>query len=103
MGRYFIIIFCGILLSFQQGFGQIRLPRLIRDSMVLQRDAKIKIWGWAAKNERVVVKFNGKSYKTKSDVDGKWFVQLSPMKAGGPYAMDITASNKITLKNILIG
>jgi sialate O-acetylesterase len=32
-------------------FSQVRLPQIIRDSMILQRDAKIKIWGWAAKEK----------------------------------------------------
>src|SRR5437868_14271228 len=103
MRTCFIIIFCCILLGFQQGFGQVKLPRLVRDSMVLQRDTKVKIWGWAAKSEKVNIKFNGKSYKTQADADGKWSVLLSPMKAGGPYTMDIAASNKVRLKNILIG
>ena len=71
MRIFFIIIFYGILLQYQQGYGQVKLPRLVRDSMVLQRDAKVKIWGWAAKDEKVNVKFNGKSYKTKAGADGK--------------------------------
>lgn len=33
-------------------YSQIRLPKLISDGMVLQRDAKIKIWGWADKGEK---------------------------------------------------
>jgi len=103
MKRCLIIIFCSILLKCQQGLGQIRLPRLIRDSMVLQRDAKIKIWGWAAKNEKIKIRFNNKNYKATAGADGKWSVLLSPMKAGGPYVMNITAGNKITLKDILIG
>jgi sialate O-acetylesterase len=103
MRRCFIIIFCSVLLKFQQGFGQVKLPQLIRDSMVLQRDVKIKIWGWAAKNEKIKIRFNNKNYRTKAGEDGKWAVWMSPMKAGGPYIMDITASNKITLKDILIG
>ena len=82
---------------------QVRLPRLVRDSMVLQRDAAINIWGWAEKNEKVTVKFNGKSFKTTTGAAGKWSIQLSPMKAGGPYTMDIIASNKITLSDILVG
>ena len=65
--------------------------------MILQRDMKINIWGWASKGEKVSVKFNGKTYKTKTGNDGKWMVQLSPMKAGGPYTMDISGKNKITL------
>ncbi len=84
-------------------FAQVKLPRLVQDSMILQRDASIKIWGWASKNEKISIKFNNKAYKTKADADGKWSVFLSPMKAGGPHTMDITGKNKITLKEILIG
>src|SRR5688572_22761301 len=32
---------------------QVRLPKLIRDSMILQRDASVNIWGWSAPNEKV--------------------------------------------------
>jgi sialate O-acetylesterase len=71
--------------------------------MVLQRDAKIKIWGWASADEKVAVRFNNKTYKTTTGKDGKWAVQLAPTKAGGPYTMQITASNQITLNDILVG
>lgn len=82
---------------------QIKLPKIIRDSMILQRNSKINIWGWASKGEKVSVKFNGKNYITKTGADGKWKVQLSPMKAGGPYTMGISGKNKIRLSDILIG
>jgi len=102
--RFFqvVIIVVGLVAP-QIGFGQIKLPRLVRDSMILQRDAKINIWGWAARNEKINIKFNSKSYKTTTGSDGKWLIQLPAMKAGGPYTMDITGSNKISLKEILIG
>lgn len=93
-----ILFFSGII-----SIAQVKLPRLIRDSMVLQRDTKINVWGWAAKGEKVTIKFNGKSYKTTAGADGKWMTVLPPMKAGGPYTMDIAGSNKIALKDILIG
>jgi sialate O-acetylesterase len=82
---------------------QVRLPRIIRDSMVLQRDAKLNIWGWASPKEKITVRFNNKNFKTTTTADGKWQIQLPPMKAGGPYTMEITASNKILLKEILLG
>lgn len=71
--------------------------------MVLQRDAKINIWGWAAPGEKAYVKFNNKGYKTTTGTNGKWQVTLTPLKAGGPYTMVIRASNTITINNILIG
>jgi sialate O-acetylesterase len=97
-----IIILVGLVAP-PIAFGQIKLPRLVRDSMILQRDTKINIWGWAAKNEKINIKFNSKSYKTTTGSDGKWLIQLPPMKAGGPYTMDIAGSNKTVLKEILIG
>jgi sialate O-acetylesterase len=82
---------------------QIRLPQMVRDSMILQRDAIIKIWGWASMGEKVTVKFNNKTYKAKADASGNWSTMLAPLKVGGPYSMEISGKNKITLGNILIG
>jgi sialate O-acetylesterase len=92
-----------LLCLFQISFSQVKLPRLIRDSMILQRDAKIKIWGWASPNEKVKLNFNKKDYKTKADAGGNWSLYLPAMKAGGPYIMNIDASNHVTLKDILVG
>ena len=92
-----------LLLNIYSLRGQVKLPHLVRDSMILQRDAKINIWGWASKGEKIIVKFNNKNYKTTTAADGKWIIQLSAMKAGGPYTMEITGSNKILLSDILIG
>ncbi|MDE3182884.1 MAG: sialate O-acetylesterase [Bacteroidota bacterium] len=103
MKKSFLIISVLLALSNQQVFSQVKLPRLVRDSMILQRDMKINIWGWASKGEKVSIKFNGKNYKTKTGNDGKWKLQLSPMKAGGPYTMVISGKNSITLHDILIG
>lgn len=97
------VLLITVLIISCSAIGQVKLPRLVRDSMILQRDTKINIWGWAAKGEKINIKFNGKSYKTTTGTDSKWMIVLPPMKAGGPYTMDIAASNKITLKDILIG
>jgi sialate O-acetylesterase len=97
-----LLFFLGSLI-FNQATAQVKLPQIIRDSMILQRDAKINIWGWASKGEKINVRFNGKTYRTKTGDDGKWKVQLLPMKAGGPYTMDISGKNTIHLRDILIG
>ncbi len=91
------------LLITENSFSQVVLPQLIRDSMVLQRNTKINIWGWASKAEKVSIAFNKKNYKTTTRADGKWKIVLPAMKSGGPYAMSISGKNKIVLNNILIG
>jgi sialate O-acetylesterase len=90
-------------MSLHSLFAQVKLPQIVRDSMILQRDVPVNIWGWSAVNEKVSVKFNGKAYKAKGNAEGKWIIQLPATKAGGPYTIDITASNKISIKEILFG
>jgi sialate O-acetylesterase len=87
----------------EKTIAQVVLPQIVRDSMVLQRDAKVNVWGWAAVNEKVTVSFNKKKYSTKTNADGKWMIVLFPTKAGGPYSMVIAGKNTITLNNILMG
>src|SRR5258708_29576231 len=98
-----LIVFLFWMSVFPPGYAQVRVPNLIRDSMIIQRDTRLKIWGWAAKGEKVSIRFNGKNVKTTTGDDGKWSVWLAPMRAGGPYTMKITGSNTITLKDILVG
>ncbi|MDR0864886.1 MAG: beta galactosidase jelly roll domain-containing protein [Candidatus Symbiothrix sp.] len=79
---------------------EVRLPQLVSDGMIVQRDAPVKIWGWASPNENITVNFNGSGYQTSADRDGTWKITLPAQKAGGPYLLKI---NDIELKNVLIG
>lgn len=97
-----------LIFAFFLGFSvaaqaQIRLPKLITDNMVLQRDQPIKIWGWAAPKEKIGLIFNKKSFKTTADNDGKWEIQLPPQSAGTGYEMILKGQNEISIKNIAFG
>jgi sialate O-acetylesterase len=83
--------------------GQVRLPAIISDHMILQRDVEIKLWGWASKGEKVSISFMGKRHTTRTGSEGRWELLLPPMAAGGPYDMKIIASNTLQIKDILIG
>lgn len=79
---------------------KVKLPALVSDGMILQRNQKLKIWGYADAGEKVNVKFLNKTYSATADNNGNWNVMLPELKAGGPFVMTI---NDITLKDILIG
>ncbi|MGY3091304.1 sialate O-acetylesterase [Hymenobacter sp. UYAg731] len=81
----------------------VRLPRLVSDGMVLQRDAAVNVWGWAAPQEAVTVAFLGKTYRATTSPNGQWRVQLPHLHAGGPFEMSIAGTNQLTVKNILVG
>ncbi|MCS7024656.1 MAG: sialate O-acetylesterase [Bryobacteraceae bacterium] len=81
----------------------VTLPALISDHMVLQQGAPIRIWGWAEGGERVKVTFLGQTEQASASAEGAWEVWLSPVRAGGPYELTISASNTITVRNVLVG
>ncbi|MFP3599064.1 sialate O-acetylesterase [Chryseobacterium sp. SIMBA_029] len=79
---------------------KVKLPALVSDGMVLQRDQNIKIWGKADVGEKVNITFQNKKYSTTANTTGNWNLMLPAMKAGGPFTMTV---NEITLHNIMIG
>ncbi|MCL5021305.1 MAG: sialate O-acetylesterase [Bacteroidetes bacterium] len=99
----FYAVSLSLLIGALPAISQVRLPKLVSDGMVLQRDTNVRLWGWASPGEEVTIRFLGKTYATATKADGDWSVMLSPMKAGGPYSMEIDASNHIVLNNIMIG
>src|SRR5579863_3816971 len=69
-----------LLLAFKAQ-ADIRLPRLIGDDMVLQRDAPVTLWGWADPHERIEIEFVAQRRRTVADADGYWSVRLAPLAA----------------------
>ncbi len=82
---------------------QVRLPRLISNGMVLQREAPVRVWGWAQPGEKVALAFQGHTYRATTGADGQWRVALPPLQAGGPYELSIDASNHLVVKDVLVG
>ena len=91
----FIILISSVIIE-----AKVKLPTLITDGMILQRNQNVTIWGSADSGEKVNLKFLNKKYQTIADNSGNWKIKLAPMKAGGPFEMVI---NEITIKDILIG
>lgn len=81
-------------------WADVRLPRILSDGVVLQRNDSIRIWGWADAGEKVNVKLDKKKVSTIASADGRWIVSLPPRKAGGPYVLNV---NDLVIKDVYIG
>lgn len=86
-------------------YGQIKLPNIFRDNMVLQQGKPVKIWGTSAPDETVIITFQKQTKKTKADASGQWMLELNPLVATcNPQRLTIKGKkNKIVFKNILVG
>ena len=85
-------------------FCQIKLPKLIADGMVIQRNENFPLWGYAKEGENITVEYKDKEIKANADQDGIWKVIIKTGKAGGPYDISIKSSKESkTIKNVLVG
>ena len=83
---------------------RLELPTLISDGMVLQRDAKVRIWGKAPAKEELRLTFLGEQYRTMTTESGAWEIILNPLEPGGPFEMELECrSSKLTLHDIMVG
>lgn len=103
MNQLKTIILLLLFVPSNEMISQIRLPKLISDGVILQRNEKIKIWGWASPQEKIRLEFKSKIYTTEADQKGNWVIQLPAQQAGGPYEMVFKATNTIKIQDILFG
>ncbi len=82
----------------------VRLPTLFGNGMVLQRDAELRVWGWAAPGENISVALADRRGGTVAGPDGRWQVILPPMPASlAPLELTVQGRNTIRLDDVLIG
>jgi sialate O-acetylesterase len=102
-----IVLFVCLGIGSRSSSAEIRLPKMLSDHLVLQRQAPIHIWGWASPGERVTVKFHGQMRVGEADAYGEWSVWLEPEQAGGPYILTIagiaSADQPVSVSDVLVG
>ena len=82
---------------------ELRVSPVFGDSMVVQRDKPIHVWGWTTPETDVSVELADKNGKGKSDSDGRFDVTIDPLPAGGPHQMKIIADETKAFSDVLVG
>ena len=84
----------------------IELGAPFTDNAILQRGMNVPVWGWGKPGTKVTVSFSGQKKNAITTEDGKWVVELDPLKANAEPADLVVAESTgktRTLKNILVG
>ncbi|KEO74277.1 sialate O-acetylesterase [Anditalea andensis] len=105
MNRFYIFILLAFTASIQNALGEITLPAIFSDNMVLQRNMDAPMWGWGSPNGEVQIKpsWSSEVYHAKINGEGQWRITLPTPDAGGPYQIRLNDGDEISLNNILIG
>jgi sialate O-acetylesterase len=100
-----LAVAAGVTLSVLPVHAGLKLPALVGDRMVLQRDLALPIWGWADPGQTVSVEIAGQKVEGKADEEGRWEVKLAPLATSSkPLEMTVSAgTEKRTLSDILVG
>jgi sialate O-acetylesterase len=92
------------LLACGYASAEVRLPKILGDNMVVQRNQPVCVWGTCDPKANVQVRLGAQSAAANAGVDGSWQVTLPPVAVGGPYTLAVTAAgNTTTLTNVLCG
>ena len=66
-----------LLIGIGTTWADVKLPAIFSDHMVLQRNAPIRVWGWAEAGEKVSVTLGQETETTTTNDQGQWQVTLA--------------------------
>ena len=82
----------------------VSLPQIFSNHAVLQKAAKVPVWGRAAPGEKVVVTLAGARAEGQAGADGQWQVQLDLRAAGKrPFDLVVQGHNRLTIADVAVG
>lgn len=87
-------------------YAQIKLPAIVANNMVLQRNTEVTLWGWATPNSTVHINCSWIKTNLKCQTNNKGYWQIPVVTTNSKSAQFITLKNESdtkTLQNILFG
>jgi sialate O-acetylesterase len=82
----------------------LELAPVFQNSMVLQQNVPLPVWGTASPGAQVSVSFAGKLQTTHADSNGQWSVRLDAVPASAsPRDLEVTSSTTVRLHDVLVG
>ncbi|ANW95418.1 hypothetical protein AXE80_03595 [Wenyingzhuangia fucanilytica] len=104
MGAYCKLILFLLFVLPNVVWANVSLNAIFSNHMVVQRETKIPVWGWAEAGEKITLETTwGEKEETIAKENGTWKITLKTPKAGGPFKIIITGKNKIVIDDVLSG
>ena len=104
LNRLTMLLVCLVVLA-SEAQAELRLPHIFGDSMVLQREKPVAVWGWADAGKQVTVEFAGQRKDCLAGQDGRWRTTLDPLPACAQAAELVIRStgSSVVFENVLVG
>jgi sialate O-acetylesterase len=99
VGKSLLIL---VWLSTSAAWAAVKPHPLFTDGAVLQRGIPVPVWGEADEGEQVTVRMQDQEAITVCR-GRRWEVRLRPLKTGGPFTLTIEGTNRVEVKDVLVG
>lgn len=86
--------------------GQLAVPSIIGDHMVVKQKSDFRFWGWSSPNAKLVITntWGGDTVRVRANQTGDWEAVLSTPAAGGPYEIKIrSGKEELIVRDVLSG
>lgn len=84
---------------------KLRLPSVLSDHMVIQRDKPVRLWGWAKPGEVIAIQLGSMNAEATTGDDGRWQAEIPPIEVA-EKALTLTVQDSVdtlTVSDILVG
>jgi len=93
-----------VTIATSSALADVKPGQLFTDNMVIGRETRAAVWGWADPAEKVTVSGSwGRQASAVADAKGNWHVKLQTPPAGGPHAMTFEGKNTVKIHNVMSG
>ncbi|QDT06710.1 hypothetical protein K227x_51260 [Rubripirellula lacrimiformis] len=102
MPHRFLVI-AVLLLTATTVQAELKFSPVFGDSMVVQRDKPIHVWGWTQPGTKVAAEIAGHTANAVADDQGRFDLKLDALPAGGPHELVVQADQRRVFEDVLVG
>ena len=94
-----------LMTSALSGAEALRLPQVLSDGMVVQRNQPVRLWGWDRPGQEIsaTIRPGTRSGTAIAAADGTWRCELPALQEEGPYTITVQGSATRTIGDVLAG
>ena len=85
-------------------FADVTMPAIFSGHAVLQKSAKVPVWGRAETGEKITVTLGSAKAQATAGENGKWQAVLDLSRSGeGPFNLVVQGNNTLTAADVVVG
>ncbi|CAM3123632.1 sialate O-acetylesterase [Rariglobus hedericola] len=85
-------------------FADVTLPAIFSDHAVLQKSAKVPVWGRGEPGEKISVTLGSAKASATTGDTGRWEAMLDLSRSGpGPFSLVVQGKNTLTIADVVVG